>query len=101
MKNYITKEELRDVVSELTDNFMENERYDVTISLNHYSSRDDIAIQVMDRQNSYKVISSTSYYIIDEPCDALDVARRVKDGIIAYETAQAEIDREETLIELA
>lgn len=85
MENYIIKEELRDVFEELAGFFMENPRYDVTISLSHYSSRDEVKIQIQDRKSDYKVISSKTYVIINEPSGAFDISKGIEEAIKEYE----------------
>ena len=85
MENYIIKEELRDVFEELAGFFMENPRYDVTISLSHYSSRDEVRIQIHDRKSDYKVISSKTYVIIPEPIGAFDISKGIEEAIKEYE----------------
>jgi hypothetical protein len=86
MKKYVTKEELRDIVSELADIFMENGRYDVNISLAHFSSSDDLTISVMDREQAYSVVSQESYTVIERPSDCIDISRCVKEDIKRHES---------------
>lgn len=85
MENYIINEELRDVLTELAELFMGNPRYDVTISFSHYSSRDEVKIQIQDRKSEYKVISSKTYVIINEPSGAFDISKGIEEAIKEYE----------------
>ena len=85
MENYIINEELRDVLTELAELFMGNPRYDVTISFSHYSSRDEVKIQIQDRKSDYKVISSKTYVIINEPSGAFDISKGIEETIKEYE----------------
>lgn len=94
MKKFITNEELRDIVSELADKFMENSRYDVTISLSHYTSSDELRIQVHDCESSYKVVGTESYRIIEKLSDSFDVVRDIETAIEKHEVAIAEVNKE-------
>jgi 6-phosphogluconolactonase/glucosamine-6-phosphate isomerase/deaminase len=94
MKKYITKEELRDIVADLAEAFMENGRYDVTLSLSHFSVCDDLKVQIQDRESSYRVISSESYSIIEKPSDSFDIVRVIENDIERHEAAMAEINKE-------
>lgn len=85
MEKYITKEDLREIVSDLTENFMENERYSVTISLTHLSSCDTLTVQVQDREAHFKSIHYASYDIIESPCDSYDIAKSIKASIEDHE----------------
>lgn len=104
MENFITNEELRDIVSDLADCFMENKRYDVIIALSHYSSSDDLKITVQDRTKAYKVVSSMYYKIIGEPSDSFSIERKIKKAIKQYEAASPNAEElpvaaEEQLVE--
>lgn len=92
MEKFITKEELRDIVSDLADCFMENKRYDVTIALSHYSSSDDLKITVQDRTKAYKVVSNMSFKIIGEPSDSFSIERKIKEDIKQYEAASSKAE---------
>lgn len=94
MKKLITNEELRDIVSELADKFMENSRYDVTISLSHYISYDELRIQVQDCKSPYQVVGTESYKIIEKPIDSFDVVRDIETAIEKHEVAMAEVNKE-------
>ena len=85
MENYIINEELRDVLTELADFFMGNPRYDVTISFSHYSSRDEVKIQIQDRKSDYKVISNKTYVIIPEPSGAFSISKGIEEVIKEHE----------------
>lgn len=101
MKKYITNEELRDIVSELAGNFMKNERYDITITLSHFTSRDDLTFSVQDKESAYEIISNESYTIIGAPCDAIDISRNIKEAIKQHEAEKAKANNEtESPIEL-
>lgn len=101
MKKYITTEELRDIVSELAGNFMENERYDITITLSHFTSRDDLTVSVQDKESAYETISNESYTIIGVPCDSIDISRNIKEAIKQHEAKMAKANNEtESPIEL-
>jgi hypothetical protein len=92
MENFIINEELRDIVSDLADCFMENKRYDVTIALSHYSSSDDLKITVQDRTKAYKVVSSMHYKIIGGPSDSFSIERKIKEDIKQYEAASSKAE---------
>lgn len=94
MKKYITNEELRDIVADLADAFMENGRYDVTISLSHFSTFDDLSVQIHDRESSYEVISKESYRIIEKPSDPFDVVRAIETAIEKHEAEMSKINSE-------
>lgn len=94
MKKYITTEELRDIVADLADAFMENARYDVTLSLSHFSSADDLTVQIQDRESSYKVVSRESYRVIEKPSDPIDVVRTIETAIEKHEAEMAKINSE-------
>ena len=100
MIKFITSEELRDIVYELADKFMENRRYDVTISLSHYTSSDDLTFQVQDRNSSYKVVSSESYKIIEKPSDSFDIIRSIETAIEKHEAEMAKAEETEAPIDL-
>lgn len=101
MEKFITNEELRDIVSELADNFMENKRYDVTISLAHFVTNDALQISVFDIEKSYKIVADESYSIIERPKDAIDISRIIKMAIKQYEAEMASANNEtESPIEL-
>lgn len=100
MKKFITNEELRDIVSELADKFMENSRYDVTISLSHYTSSDDLTVQVQDRDSSYNVVSSESYKIIEKLSDSFDIIRSIETAIEKHEAEMAKTEETESPIDL-
>lgn len=85
MENYILNEELRDVLTELAELFMGNPRYDVTISFSHYSSCDEVKIQIQDRKSDYKVISSKTFVIINEPSGAFDISKGIEEAIKEHE----------------
>jgi hypothetical protein len=85
MENYIINEELRDVLTELADFFMGNPRYDVTISFSHFSSRDELGIQIQDRESSYKTVSNKTYTIIDGPSGAFDISKGIEEAIKEHE----------------
>ena len=89
MEKFITIDELRDIVSELADNFMENKRYDVTISLSHCTSSDELTVSVQDKETSYKAIFIQSYRIIERPKDAIDISRIVDRAIKQHEANDA------------
>lgn len=89
MENFITIDELRDIVSELADNFMENKRYDVTISLSHCTSSDELIVSVIDRGSFQKAVSIESYQIIERPKDAIDISRIIKMAIKQHEADDA------------
>ena len=95
MKKYITKEELRDIVADLAEAFMENGRYDVTISLSHLSSYDDLKVHIQDCLSSWKVISTESYRIIEKPSDAFDVVRDLETAIEKHEAETTKINQED------
>lgn len=100
MKKFITNEELRDIVSELADKFVENSRYDVTISLSHYTSSDELKIQVQDCESSYKVVGTESYQIIEKPSDSFDVVRDIETAIEKHEVEMAKAKETESPIDL-
>lgn len=101
MEKFITIDELRDIVSELADNFMESKRYNVNISLDHLSFSDDLIIYVADRESSHKIIYRQSFKIIEKPKDAIDVSRIVKMAIKQHEAEMASANNEaESPIEL-
>lgn len=95
MEKFITTDELRDIVAELADIFMENKRYDVIITLSHYTSSDNLLVAVKDREKAYKTISSQSYQIIERPKDTIDISRII---MLAIKQHEAEItnDNNET-----
>lgn len=94
MEKFITFDELRDIVSELADNFMENKRYDVTISLSHCTSSDELTVSVKDREAFHKAVSIESYQIIERPKDAIDISRIIKMAIKQYEAEITNADNE-------
>lgn len=94
MEKFITNEELRDIVSELACKVMENSRYDVTISLSHYTSSDELKIQVQDSKSPYQVIGAESYKIIEKLSDSFDVVRDIETAIEKHEVAMAEVNKE-------
>lgn len=101
MKKYITNEELRDIVSELAENFLENERYDITITLSHFTSRNELAFSIEDKEAVYETVSRESYTIIEVPSDSLDISRNIKEAIKQYEAEKAKANNEtESPIEL-
>ena len=97
MKKFITNEELRDIVSELADNFMENKRYDVTISLSHCTSSDELTVSVQDKETSYKAIFIQSYRIIERPKDAIDISRIIKMAIKQHEANDANANKDDSV----
>ena len=97
MKKYVTNEELRDILADLADAFMENKRYDVTISLSHFSSCDDLKVQIQDCKSSYKTISYESYSIIDKPRDSFEVVGVIETAIEKHEAELVKVDTEAEL----
>lgn len=97
MEKFIINEELRDIVSELADNFMESKRYNVNISLDHFSSSDDLTIYVADRESSDKTIYRQSFKIIEKPKDAIDISRIVKMAIKQYEANDANANKDDSV----
>ena len=94
MEKFVTNEELRDILSELADNFMEEKRYDVTISLSHYITGDELRITVQDGNASYKTIANEAYKIIPALSDSFDISKNIKEAMRQNE-ADAQKETEE------
>ena len=96
MEKFVTKEELRDILSELADNFMDEKRYDVTFSLSHTLTSDSLRITIYDTEDSYKIISNETYRIISTLNDSYDISKGIKEVMRQNEAKKDEENSEAT-----
>ena len=82
-KIYITKEELPQILSDLTAAFMTNARYHTYFDLGSYGSTPELQVRIIDRQRGYETVLDRNFQIIDEPKDAYDVMKIINDELEA------------------
>ena len=81
MKNYVTKEALSEIVSDLMDVFVDDPRNHVTVSLGRFNGDIHFEVRVQDSAQDFRSVFAKDYMVVDEPLGSYDITNAISDAL--------------------